>query len=63
MTATATLACPDGCFQVTYRGSIDDPDTSDREFLNELGVPTKVARGDGVCPNCGTSVSIDWGDD
>lgn len=72
--AESTLHCPDGCFSVTYETDEDalilkdcdryddpvDPET----FLNELGVPTRIARnGDQRCPNCGEKLTVDWGDD
>jgi hypothetical protein len=63
MTTEATLTCPNGCFTVEYSGGIDSDDVDDRNFLNRLGVPTKVARGDGTCPNCNSDVSVDWGGD
>lgn len=63
MSAEATLSCPDGCFELTYQASIDSDDVDDRDFLNELGVPTNIARNDSACPNCGQGITVDWGDD
>lgn len=60
MTAIAIQSCPNGCFEITYRGTINDDDTTDREFVNEMGPPPSTA--DGHCPNCGAPVDVDWAD-
>lgn len=71
---TATLACPDGCFSVTYQTDHDDQMilkedahrdgyVDARTFINELGSPTRITRNGGDCPNCGISLDVDWGDD
>lgn len=60
MPAKATLSCPDGCFTVTYRATIDTDDVDDADFLNELGPPTAVQRNTDRCPNCDADVTVDW---
>lgn len=64
MTAEATVACANGCWELTMRGEHAEQD--DRDFLNHVGVPANVtnrAGGSTTCDNCDAAISVTWADE
>lgn len=61
MTAEATVACPDGCFEVTFEGHHDTID--DQRFVDDLGVPVGIIRNGNTCPACGAPIDVTRGAD
>jgi hypothetical protein len=68
MTAEANVYCVDGCWTLTLVGQTDADDRTDRQFLNDVGVPGHVDEVDinqqgGATCACGATIGLDWGDD